>query len=69
MFAGTVRSGKTTFLQTWQRYEEADKEGLAISTDPETPWDIIMPEAPLMQLVADGEELETLTKSRMYGSI
>ena len=43
------------------------KEGLAISTDPETPWDIIMPEAPLMQLVADGEELETLTKSLLRG--
>ena len=67
LFAGTVRSGKTTFLQTWQRYEEPDKEGLAISTDPETPWDRIMPDAPVMQLVADGEDLETLTKSLLRG--
>ena len=67
LFAGTVRSGKTTFLQTWQRYEAADKEGLAISTDPETPWERLMPETPLMQLVADGDELETLTKSLLRG--
>ena len=67
LFAGTVRSGKTTFLQTWQRYEDKDKEGLAISTDPETPWDRLMPETPIMQLVADGDELETLTKSLLRG--
>lgn len=63
LFAGTVRSGKTTFLQTWQSYESPELEGLAISTDPETPWERIMPTAPLMQLVADGEELESITKS------
>lgn len=67
LFAGTVRSGKTTFLQTWQSYESPELEGLAISTDPETPWEQIMPQAPLMQLVADGEELESITKSLLRG--
>lgn len=67
LFAGTVRSGKTTFLQTWQSYESSELEGLAISTDPETPWEKIMPKTPLMQLVADGEELESITKSLLRG--
>lgn len=67
LFAGTVRSGKTTFLQAWQTYEESKMEGLAISTDPETPWEKLMPEAPIMQLVADGEDLGNLTKSLLRG--
>ncbi len=67
IFSGAVRSGKTTFLQTWQSYEREDLEGLAISTDPETPWHKIMPKAPIMQLVADGEELENITKSILRG--
>ncbi len=67
VFAGPVRSGKTTFLQTWQSYEDSSLEGLAISTDPETPWHLLMPEAPIMQLVADGKELEEITKSILRG--
>ncbi len=67
LFAGTVRTGKTTFLQTWQSYESPELEGLAISTDPETPWEKIMPTAPIMQLVADGEELEGITRSLLRG--
>ena len=67
LFAGPVRSGKTTFMQVWQCSEKTDLEGLAISTDPETPWHILMPDAPLMQLVADGRELENLTKSLLRG--
>lgn len=67
LFAGTVRSGKTTFLQTWQSYESSELEGLAISTDPETPWERIMPNVPIMQLVADGKDLENITKSLLRG--
>ncbi|NLD20536.1 MAG: Flp pilus assembly complex ATPase component TadA [Clostridiales bacterium] len=67
IFAGQVRSGKTTFLQTWQSYEDPSLEGLAIATDPETPWHRIMPDAPIMQLVADGKELESITKSLLRG--
>lgn len=67
IFTGQVRSGKTTFLQAWQLGEKADLEGLAISTDPETPWHRIMPKSPLMQIVTDGEGLEKLSKSLLRG--
>ncbi len=67
LFAGTVRSGKTTFLQVWQSYEARDKEGLAISTDPETPWNELMPGVPIMQLVADGDDLDAISKSLLRG--
>lgn len=67
LFSGQVRSGKTAFMQVWQRHEDLSLEGMAISTDPETPWHVIMPEAPLMQIVADGGELENVTKSLLRG--
>ena len=67
LFAGPVRSGKTTFMQLWQSYEDPLLEGLAISTDPETPWHEIMPLSPIMQLVVDGDELEEITKSLLRG--
>lgn len=67
LFTGQVRSGKTTFLQVWQSYEDPSLEGLAIATDPETPWHQIMPQAPIMQLVADGEKLASVTKSLLRG--
>lgn len=67
LFAGQVRSGKTTFLQVWQRHEYPSLEGLALATDPETPWHKIMPQAPIMQLVADGQRLSSITKSLLRG--
>ena len=67
IFAGQVRSGKTTFLQVWQKYEDTSLEGLAIATDPETPWHRLMPEAPIMQLTADGSRLASITKSLLRG--
>ncbi len=67
IFAGQVRSGKTTFLQTWQRYEDSSLEGLAIATDNETQWNKIMPDAPIMQLVVDNESLDGIVKSLMRG--
>ena len=67
LFAGPVRSGKTTFLQIWQSYEDPKLEGAAIATDPETDWYSIMPEAPIMQLVADGRQLEEITRPLMRG--
>lgn len=63
LFSGQVRSGKTTFMICWQKYEDESLEGLAIATDPETPWHEIMPKAPIMQIIADGENLEQITKS------
>lgn len=67
LFAGPVRSGKTTFLQSWQMNEDSNLEGLVIATDPETPWHKLMPDAPIMQLIADGNELEMITKSILRG--
>lgn len=67
MFAGAVRTGKTTFLVTWQKNEDPTLEGMTIATDPENAWHLIMPEAPIMQIVADGKELEGITKSLLRG--
>ncbi|MBS5335478.1 MAG: Flp pilus assembly complex ATPase component TadA [Firmicutes bacterium] len=67
LFSGQVRAGKTAFMQVWQKNEDPSLEGLAISTDPETPWHIIMPYAPVMQILADGKELEVLYKSLLRG--
>lgn len=57
-FTGAVRTAKTTFLTTWQSYEDQMLEGVSVETDPEIPFHLIMPDAPIMQLVADGDELE-----------
>ncbi len=50
---------KTTFMQIWQRNEDPTLEGLAIATDGDALAHRIMPEAPIMQLVADGSQLES----------
>jgi len=63
VFCGMVRSGKTTFLRTWQSYEDSSLEGVTVATDPETDWAKICPGAPIMQLVADGKELLDIEKS------
>ncbi|MFE5324639.1 ATPase, T2SS/T4P/T4SS family [Paenibacillus sp. NPDC056579] len=64
-FIGAVRSGKTTFLTTWQSYEDDSLEGIQIETDPEIPLHVIMPKAPIIQLVADGDELKSIMKEIM----
>ncbi len=65
VFTGAVRTAKTTFLTTWQSYEDPRLEGVSVETDPEIPFHLIMPEAPILQLVADGEDLERVVKSIM----
>ena len=67
LISGQVRSGKTTFLRVWQSHENPELEGLAIATDPETPWHEIMPDAPIMQLIADGDELKEMSKALLRG--
>lgn len=59
-FVGAVKTAKTTFLATWQSYEDQSLEGVQLETDPEIPWQVIMPKAPIMQLVPD--DLESLKK-------
>lgn len=56
-FVGPVRSGKSTMLLTWQLNEDQELEGVLIQTDPEIRIHEVMPKAPIISLVASGEEL------------
>jgi pilus assembly protein CpaF len=60
---GQVRSSKTTFLSTWQSYEDPTLEGVMVETDPEIPLHRMMPNAPIIQLIADNEELRRISKN------
>ncbi len=61
-FIGPVRSGKSTMLLTFQMNENRRLEGLFVQTDPEIRINELMPDAPIMSLVADGEELISMSK-------
>jgi pilus assembly protein CpaF len=65
VFCGSVRSAKTTFLSTWQRYEDPELEGVMVETDPEIPIEKLMPDSPVIQLIADGDSLAGIAKSLM----
>ncbi|MBQ4506291.1 MAG: Flp pilus assembly complex ATPase component TadA [Firmicutes bacterium] len=65
VFMGAVRTAKTTFLSTWQRYEDPALEGVMVETDPEIPMHELLPGAPILQLIADGEELRRISKNLM----
>jgi pilus assembly protein CpaF len=60
---GPVRSAKTTFLSTWQSYEDNSLEGVVVETDPEIPMHLLMPEAPIIQLLADHDRLAQISKN------
>lgn len=62
---GPVRSGKTTFLTTYQSYERPELEGVLLETDPEIPLHDIMPKSPIIQMIADNEELDGILKPLM----
>ena len=62
-FLGAVRTAKTTFLSTWQSYEDPSLEGVMVETDPEIPMGNILPGAPILQLIADGEDLKKISKN------
>jgi len=63
VFCGSVRSAKTTFLSTWQRMEDPALEGVMVETDPEIPLHHLMPGAPIVQLICDGERLKAVSKN------
>lgn len=65
IFAGGVGTGKTTFLTTWQSMEDEVFEGVMVETDPEIPMHAILPKAPIMQLLADGDRLKGIVKNLM----
>ncbi len=62
-FTGAVRSAKTTFLSTWQSYEDKSLEGVMVETDPEIPLHKLMPQAPIVQLLADHENMSKISKN------
>jgi pilus assembly protein CpaF len=62
-FCGPVRSAKTTFLSTWQSCEDSSLEGVMVETDPEIPLHRLMPEAPIIQVLADQERLRNISKN------
>lgn len=61
-FLGAVRTAKSTFLCTWQTYEDENLEGVMLETDPELPLHELMPRAPIVQLLADNENLTKISK-------
>lgn len=63
--SGQVRSSKTTFLTTWQSYEDPHLEGVMVETDPEIPLHRLSPTAPIIQLIADNEDLQRISKNLM----
>jgi pilus assembly protein CpaF len=62
-FVGAVRTAKTTFLSTWQSYEDPNLEGVMVETDPEIPMHSLIPEAPIIQLIADDDKLRGISKN------
>ncbi len=60
---GAVRTSKTTFLATWQQYENPALEGVILETDPEIPLHMLMPQAPIVQLLADNDRMTTISKN------
>lgn len=63
VFTGAVRTAKTTFLSTWQSYENQSLEGVMVETDPEIPLHKLMENAPIIQLIADNEKLKHISKN------
>ena len=59
---GPVRSAKSTFLATLLSYKDPTLEGVIVETSPEIPVHKIVPTAPIIQLIADGEKLRNITK-------
>jgi len=65
LFCGAVRTAKTTMLTTFQLLEDKSLEGVLIESNAEIPLHKLMPDAPVMQLVCDGEALSGITKQLM----
>lgn len=64
-FIGAVRTAKSTFLATWQSYENRKLEGAMVETEDEIPLHKIMEDAPIMQFVVKDSDLQFLIKKLM----
>lgn len=62
IMSGEVRSGKTTFLQTYQHYEDPTLEATTVSTDEETDYSKVT-KGPLIQIIADEDDLKQMEKT------
>lgn len=56
IFSGAVRTAKTSLLATWLSYENPALEGVIIGTDAELDLNKILPEAPILNIIADTPE-------------
>lgn len=62
MFVGPPGCGKSTIFTTWEKYEDDCLEGVQIENDPETPWHILKPDAPITQYVPNEKNYRTIMK-------
>ena len=65
LFCGAVRTAKTTMLTIFEMLEDPQLEGVLIESNAEIPLHSLMPKSPIMQLIADGDELTGITKQLM----
>lgn len=65
LFCGAVRTAKTTMLTIFEMLEDPELEGVLIESNAEIPLHNLMPKAPIMQLIADGDGLGCITKQLM----
>ena len=65
LFCGAVRTAKTTMLTIFEMLEDPELEGVLIESNSEIPLHNLMPGSPIMQLIADGDELGNITKQLM----
>lgn len=59
---GAMKTGKTSFLATYQSYEDRNLEGVMLETDPEISLHRLMPGAPIVQILAKEESLKNVVK-------
>lgn len=67
IISGGPNTGKSTFYKTLQKYEDPTLQGIQIETDPEVDMAKIMPGSPIMELLADGEDLRKIMKPILRG--
>ncbi|QIB69937.1 ATPase [Aminipila butyrica] len=59
---GAMKSGKTSFLATLQSYEDQNLEGVMLETDPEISLHKLIPNAPVVQILAKDDKMKSVVK-------
>lgn len=65
LFTGAMRSGKTTFANTWQTHEDPTLEGVLVEMTDEMSLHQQMPDSPIMQLLVTEHELSQIQRTLM----